>query len=520
MKHTLRTELSTAAAAVFHFQLSTLFTQKIMHITQNIEKIKRGLRQAGCVLVLTSTLSACDNMLVEAPKSLAVEVFYNTGEEVETAVNAVYRSLRVSAIPNYVATLECQSDWMYGRGSWTPLSDYQGLNDANITRVAGFWNSFYLAIRDANLVIANAPNGNAITQEEISKYVAEARFLRAYIYFQLVRNWGSIPLRTELNMSEKDLAKSTVEEVYSLIVSDLLNAETNLPDTPKDIGRPSLWAAKSLLADVYLERGNYEQAAARAKQVIDSGKFSLVGVKTVRDLQYNLFGPTILTTPEEIFYLKYSRLEAQGNYILWISNHPSTNLFSFGGAYAVHGDKTNPNFVNWEEGDLRKGLWDNIDFGLGANTLVSSKYVDPEAISQNGAGNDQPIYRYAEVLLLFAEAAARSEAQVSEEALEALNKVRRRAYGFDPETPAEIDYQMMGLTAESFIDLIIKERGYEFLYEGKRWHELKRTGKLGELIAYGKNKSVAEKHLLWPIPVSELNYNNLIDPSADQNPGY
>lgn len=482
--------------------------------------IKRGLLFAGCWIVLTLGLISCDSMLEESPKSVAVEVFYNTAEEVETAVNAIYIPLRINTIANYVATLECQSDWMYGRGSWTPLSDYQGLNDANITRVSGFWNDFYLAIRNANLVVQNAPKGASISQEDIQKYVSEAKFLRAYAYFNLVRNWGSIPLRTEGNMDEKDLPKSSVAQVYELIVADLLEAEAMLPAVPKDIGRPSIWAAKSLLADVYLELGNFQEAATRAKQVIDSGTFRLVATRSVGELQQNLFGPTLLTTPEEIFYFKFSRLQGQGNYILWISNHPSTNLFNFGGAYAVHGDKSNPNFENWDDEDLRKGLWDNINFGLGANTLVSSKYVDSEAISQSGAGNDLPVYRFADVLLLYAEAAARSEGQVSPAALEALNQVRRRAYGLIPDQTSDVDYELTGLTADSFVDLVIKERGYEFLYEGKRWLELKRTGKVEELVAYGKKKTVSPKHLLWPIPVSEMNYNNALDPSKDQNPGY
>lgn len=484
-----------------------------------IRSIKQQWWRICAAIVLIGGLGACDSMLVEKPKSLAVEVFYNTAEEVETAVNAIYRPLRISTFANYVATLECQSDWMYGRGSWTPLSDYQGLNDANITRVSGFWNSFYLAIRDANLVIQNAPNGSAISQEDIDKYVAEAKFLRAFTYFHLVRNWGSIPLRTEANMDEKDLPKSSESQVYDLIVADLLEAESKLPDTPKDIGRPSKWAAKSLLADVYLQLGNYQEAANRSKEVMDSGQFSLVPVSSVQDFQYKLFGPDILTTPEEIFYFKYSRLEGQGNYTLWISNHPSTNLFSFGGAYAVHGDNVNPNYINWDDLDLRKGMWDNINFGLGPTTLVSSKYVDPDAISQSGAGNDQPVYRFADVLLIYAEAAARAEGQVSPLALESLNQVRRRAYGYNPTAPSEVDYQSPGST-EQFVDLVVKERGYEFLYEGKRWHELRRIGRVNELIGYGKNKTVAEKHLLWPIPLSEMNYNNLLDPATDQNPGY
>jgi len=464
-------------------------------------------------------MSSCKEMLIEKPKSVAAEVFYNTREEVEAAVNAIYSPLRDGTMANYIATLECQSDWMYGRGSWDPLSQYQGLNDANITRVAGFWNAFYLAVRNANLVIQNAPNGNAISSEDISKLVGEAKFLRALTYFHLVRNWGAIPLRTEENMIEKDLPKSSVEQIYSLIISDLLNAEASLPDVPNAIGRPSKWAAKTLLADVYLQQERFQEAADKAEEVILADKYKLVGVQNREDLQYKLFGPEILTTSEEIFYLKYSRLANQGNYILWISNHPSTNLFNFGGAYAVHGDQTNPNFINWDNEDLRKSLWDNIDFGLGKNTLVSSKYVDPNAISQNGAGNDLPIYRYAEILLIYAEASTRAGNSVNEKALEGLNQVRRRAYGLNPEVISELDIES-SIAPSEFLDLVVRERGYEFLYEGKRWHELKRINRVAELIQTGKGKAVADKHLLWPIPVSEMNYNKALNPASDQNPGY
>ncbi len=481
----------------------------------------RRLMSLAVVLGLALAAVSCEDALVESPKAVAAEGFYQTAEEVESAVNAIYRPLRISTFPNYIATLECQSDWMYGRGSWTPLSDYQGLNDANITRVSGFWNDFYQAIRNANLVIQNAPKGASISAADVEKYVAEAKFLRAFTYFHLVRNWGGVPLRTEANMVEKDLAKSTAAQVYELIVTDLQAAESVLPETPKDVGRPSRWAAKTLLADVYMTLGNHSDAAARAKEVIDSGKFSLVQAKSVQDFQMNLFGPAILTSPEEIFYFKYSRLEAQGNYILWISNHPSTNLFKFGGAYAVHGDKTNPNFVAWDDDDVRKKLWDNISFGLGPNTLVSSKYVDKEAISQSGAGNDLPLYRYADVLLMYAEAVVKSEGSVSGKAIEALNRVRRRGYGLPSEAPSAVDITVADAASpEQFYDLVIKERGYEFLYEGKRWHELKRNGKVNELVLFGKKKTVADKHLLWPIPLSEMNYNGLLDPARDQNPGY
>jgi len=460
--------------------------------------------------------AACEKALEEAPKQISEENFYNTEAEVEAAVNAIYSPLRNNLMPNYIATLECQSDWMYGRGSWTPLSNYRGLDDANITRVQGFWNNFYLTIRNANLVILNA-----LEEEDFASYVAEARFLRAFSYFQLVRNWGGVPLRTEETMAVKDLPRKTEDEVYQLILSDLSAAMAVLPGTASASGRATKWAAKTLLAEVLLQLGRYSDAAEQAKEVMEAG-FSLVSVSEKEDFQYKIFGPDITSSSEEIFALKYARLPGQGNYILWISNHPSTHLFTPGGtgAYAVHGDATNPNYLDWDDRDIRKQLWDQIDFGLGPNTLVSAKYADPDALDQNTAGNDLPIYRLSDALLIFAEASAKAENSVSEAAMEALNKVHRRAYGYAPNAPAEVDYEITDHTVDSFVDLIIRERGYEFIYEGKRWLELKRTGKLDDLIQYGKGKSVMQKHLLWPIPLSETNFNTAIDPVSDQNPGY
>ena len=484
-----------------------------------MKQLLLNLYQYSLLVIGLVGFSSCEKSLEESPKSVAEEVFYNTKEEVETAVNAIYSPLR-GEIANYAATLEAHSDYMYGRGSWDPISQYQGLNDVNINRVSGFWNGFYLTIRNANLVIANAPNGNSISEGDINRYVAEAKFLRALTYFHMVRNWGSIPLRTEENMTVKDLEKNSVEDIYSLIVSDLTTAEGGLPDNPTHIGRPTRWAAKSLLSDVYLQLGRFQEAAARANEVIQSNKFSLVPIASVSDIQYKIFGPELLTTPEEIFYLKFSRREGYGNYILWISNHPNTGLYNFGGAYAVHGNATNIHYVNQDDDDIRKGLWDRINFGSGANTLVSSKYVDQEAVSNNGAGNDFPIYRFADVLLNYAEAAARSENTVSPAAMEALNKVHRRAYGHNPNAVSPVDYNASNYGVEAFIDLVIQERVYEFVYEGKRWFELKRTGKANELIQAAKGKTLAEKHLLWPIPISEMNYNNALDPATDQNPGY
>src|SRR5690606_37961087 len=119
----------------------------------------------------------------------------------------------------------------------------------------------------------------------------EAKFLRAFNYFQLVRNWAGVPLRTESNMTETDLKKSTPEEVYALIVADLLQAEQNLPDKASRVGKPTKWAAKTMLADVYLTLGKYAEARDKADDVLKSNKFSLVPIQSVSDFQTKVFGP-------------------------------------------------------------------------------------------------------------------------------------------------------------------------------------------------------------------------------------
>jgi len=477
----------------------------------------------GKMLPLTVGLmlffSSCDDLLTEEPRTVTEENFYNTAAEVETAVNAIYSPLRSENQTTFIATLECHTDYGYGRGSFAQYNDFQGMNSNNINRVAGFWNAFYLSIRNANIVIKNAPEGDAISPEDVDKYVSEARFLRALSYFHLVRNWGDIPLRTEENMENVELAKSSKEEVYDFILADLLEAETNLPEEQELLGRPTKFAAKTLLADVYLQLGQYSEAREKAQEVMASGKHGLVPIATRDDFQ-RIFGPDVITTPEEIFSLKFVRQPGQGNYLPWVYNHPSTGLYSFGGSYAVYSDATNTFYKNWEETDLRKHLWDRVDFGLGDSTLVTRKFIDSQAIGDNDAGNDLPLYRYAEVLLIFAEAAAREAGVPTEEAMEALNQVHRRAYGQDLSAPSPVDFVLGDYDEAAFIDLVLQEKAYEFQFEGKRWLDLKRTDKAEEIIMENKGISIAESHYLWPIPVSELEYNPALDPATDQNPGY
>jgi SusD family. len=476
------------------------------------------------VVLASLLLFSCEDALVESPKSLAVETFYNTTAEVEAAISAIYTPLRDQGCMGglYPTQLECYTDYGYGRGSHAVLSNFQGLDGTNQSRIGTFWDKFYLSIRNANIVIKNAPNGSKLTQADIAKYVAEAKFLRAFTYFHLVRNWGGVPVRTEENMTIQNIKRNSADEVYNLIYSDLQFAESNLPDNPSIAGKPTKWSAKTLLADVYFFQGKNAEARDKAKEVILSNKFSLVPVTVADDFQ-KIFGPDVITNSEEIFYLKFSRLgNAQGFGYLMYLNHPGTKYYGGGGYYTVYSTTSNSVIAAWDKNDLRySATWYPYNIGLGSNTILTKKFVDPLAPNANGAGNDYPLYRYADVLLLYAEADCRASGSVSADAMEKLNMVHRRAYGKSSVVAdASVDFKVSDYTKDTFINLAIRERGYETQFEAKRWHDLKRTGKVKEIIKTATGKDVAEKHLLWPIPVSELNYNTAIDPAKDQNPGY
>lgn len=468
------------------------------------------------ILLLTS----CTDSLVEKPKSLASENFYNTAAEVEAAVNAIYGPMRSDngLSINYPAQLEGLPDYGNSRGSQTPVSLYQGLDNTNINRVGVIWDNFYQSIRNANLVIANTPNGASVSDADKVKYIAEAKYLRSLIYFALVRNWAGVPIRTEANMTVADLKRSSIAEVYDLILSDALEAEKGLPDVPAAIGRPSKWAAKTLLSEVYMYKEDWKNSAAKAKEVIDSGKFSLVAVSQPEDFQ-KIYGPEVVNTPEEIFYFKYNRQQGFG---LVSYAHRKTSVYNYygpGGVYAQYTDSVSNSVIKkWDIKDLRKThILYNVDIGLGTSSCLYRKFRDPSATG--GGGNDYPWYRYADLLLFHAENDARANGAPTAASLESLNKVHRRAYGYPAETASAADFKLADFNLTTFVDKVVQERGYETMYEGKRWLDLKRLGIAKQRILEVKNIVIAEKHMLWPIPNSELLYNKALT-AADQNPGY
>ena len=122
--------------------------------------------------------------------------------------------------------------------------------------------------------------------------------------------------------------------------------------------------------------------------------------------------------------------------------------------------------------------------------------------------------------MIYAEAASRANNGPTVEAMECLNKVHRRGYGYNSETESPVDFKISDYDADSFFELVLQERGYEMILECKRWLDLLRTDKAVEAIKKAEGIAMDTSMLLWAIPVVETNYNKAIDPIKDQNPGY
>ena len=355
-----------------------------------------------------------------------------------------------------------------------------------------------------------------------TELIAEAKFLRALCYYHLVRDFGAVPLR--LNSTDGDMARTSVSKVYEAVIADLKDAEKDLPSSITVYGRPSLWGAKIMFAEVYLTLGEWANARDKAKEVMNSGAHSLVQVAELKDWD-NLFGPTVNGTSEEIFSIKYNAAYGWSwpFYLAWKSDVRSAY-----GAYVLYSDHANPFIVNWDDKDMRKqwgvfttfvdkssGEIDTLDFP----PMCFAKFRDPSAPGARASGNDFPMWRYADALLIYAEAASQAEGGPSSAAIDALNQVKRRGYGYPSDSASEIDYPASGWTAESFRDAVLQERAYEFISEGKRWKDLKRSGKAKEKILENLGKAVADRYMLWPIPQWEIDANTEMS-QADQNLGY
>ena len=480
--------------------------------------------------------AGCKKFLEEPDRSnFTLENYFTKPEHAESAVNAIYESLRSVTGGGFNGAPWMMLEFATGLAN-TELGQAQNsifvrnlVNNSDNDYGGVYWISSYRGIANANLAIAKIPD---ITMDDLlkKKYLGEARFLRAYYYYNLVRIFGKVPLIVQpVSLNSPDLypKPSTLDEIYKQITDDLTIAETaGLPFTDVK-GRVTTGAVKSLLSGVYLTMAGFplqkgkeyhQKAADKAAEVIASGKYDLF--PTYDDLH----NPAKKNIAENIFMVQFATLILPSNW--------QTSIVPYNQGISAYSDETGAIFANkefvesYQAGDKRaeEKQFYYKTFSLKTDRSKTKdlggyylyKHFDTDAqLNTKSSGLNWPLKRYAEILLTFAEA-SNEVSGPTEPAYAAINKVRKRA-----NLP-----ELASLTQQQFREAVWKERWYELSFENITWFDMARLKKafnvstkmfenfVGHKFSYGP--VLKERELLFPIPTAEIRNNkNLI-----QNPGY
>lgn len=448
------------------------------------------------MVILLGLMSCSESFTDLAPISQRnAGIFYKTASDMEVAVNAIYNTLKLDGAYNqsYWVLQELRSDNSFWDGTGlaeeiTVFDKFIDIPTSNISEAA--WIDSYLGISRANIVL-NRIEGIAMDENVKDQYIGEALFLRSLYYYHLAVAFGNIPLiltETASVAEGQEHRQVDASTVYAQLIADLILAEGLLPQSygSGDQGRATKGAAATLLGKIYLTTGDNTSAAAALRRVTGFG-YSLV--PTVADL----WGAQNEHNSESIFEVEFeSGFGNQGNVF--------TNQFNGDLSGTVTGGQRNiPErdlLDAHEDGDERFDLYDGI---TDTNTGWTTKYGVTNAAAVDDAPNNWVVFRYADVLLMLAEALGEGN-----EAYGLINQVRTRAGlgSIDANTPG------------SFSEKLLQERRVELAFENHRWADLLRFG-VAESVMSAQGKSTNGR-LLFAIPQRELDLNS----NFSQNSGY
>lgn len=483
------------------------------------------------ILMGISFLS-CEDIITEKPIDFLVPgSFPATEQDALAATTAAYTRLHSSIISFYYGFTPSDIAFQ-GQHNMRPVSWFLDLND-NDGDATALWQSNYQGIALANTVIQFVPDVSMNDQNLKERLIAEAKFLRAFYYFELVRVYGEVPILTEVVSNTDVLAgitRNTVEEVYGLIEQDLVEAISILPPeyVADEKGRATKWSATALLAKVYLTQGKWLEANTRAQEVINSGMFGLVADYNSlwsQNAEYVLM-PDKNGVPvnENVFDIQFKQDERNDFKQSWTGSRDTEIV---GATNAIGGGWENmlptTDYLDmFENGDLRKAI--SYVTELNGNILesprtpgagpISGKYLNADGDAPKGNNGSQNTYviRYSDVLLMRAE--AENELNGPGNAYSFINLVRERA-GISP---------LSGLDQSSFREALKKERATELGFEGHRKYDLLRWGIFVETIRNVQDPHMAvpaaniqDHHILMPVPARE---REISEGSISQNQGY
>tara|TARA_R110002124_G_scaffold287323_6_gene472831 strand:- start:1454 stop:2932 length:1479 start_codon:yes stop_codon:yes gene_type:complete len=486
------------------------------------------------ILVFLGMSSCSEDFLEIFPETTLNEGnFYQTQEEFILLANGCYVPMRNYEKDLHWVLAELISDNTSFQYNIRTGEAVRGVIDQFIitsdNRGYGqFWDLSYNGITRCNKLLAEIDREGVSWSNEAYKdrSEGEALFLRALYYFNLVRQYGGVPLVTMPITAQEavNIDRSTEEQVYQQIISDLESATTHFSNatTVHEDGRANKYAAQALLGKVYLTQKNYTQAASVLKEVIDSGQYSLLPEYA------DLYDPSNPDFTETLFSIQYSEnnRDLSNRFIFmfapWssegeITNRPNISMVSAGWNIPTE------DLVNaFEEGDKRKAVsintWTGPDWdGEIRDLSYIGKFKPPVSAPDDRCGDNMPVLRYSDVLLMYAEAL--NGLGRTGEAIPFVEMVRNRAGLTDA---------LNGYDQTSLQDLIMHERQVEFCFENQRWYDLKRSGKAVEVMsAHGVREkemkpflfdasfNITANKLLAPIPAEQILINRL-----EQNSGY
>ncbi|MBC8053912.1 MAG: RagB/SusD family nutrient uptake outer membrane protein [Sphingobacteriaceae bacterium] len=443
----------------------------------------KNIKFSFLAFILLLSATSCNKWLELKPQDGIIrEDFWKTKEQLRSAVFGAYSSLlavpekRPGLMQNMLVWGELRADMMGIGSSFTNNDmDYKN-NEILPNSVYSNWATLYNTINVCNTVIEFGPtvrdNDKTISEAEVNEYLAEAYGLRAYMYFYLLRLWGEVPLQLKASSSDskiEQLAKSSKEVIYNQIVSDLDFAARNIAENygsnDQNKGRLTVYGIYALQADVYLWGENYTECIAACKRIEDSGKFGLIE-GTDPELWFRELYITG-NSNESIFEIQFDR-DSQNPWFSLLAAIPNRYAATFymDDFFGIT-DPTTPtirdirsNGASYNQA-LSGMLWKHVGTNYGSNTAVLNGNSDHNWI----------VYRYADILLMKAEALAWTGDGVK--ALELVDIIRNRSTPIFNGTVETVDpgipYQVS--------DYILKERAREFAFEGKRWFDLLRHAK-------------------------------------------
>lgn len=455
-----------------------------------------------CLAAALLSSSCADSFFdLEPNDKVVVGKVYTTASDFDVAVIGCYAKLQ-SQVHFYTECCEYRSDNLNLSAPTAGTQDRYDIDHFSEKPSNGilssYWANFNNNVYRCNLILDRIDA--AKFDETLKKqYKGEAMFVRALTYFNMFRVWGGVPMtRTVVTVNEAmKIRRSSDEETFNFIAGDLKQIidENMLPDSYQgtSIGRATSYAAKALLGKVYLTFHKY----AEARDVLSSlvGKYELI--KPIG----KVFSVDNKMNNEIIFAVRFNKeVEGEGH-SYWFN---ITNLT----------DETNQSdaLLNCFDGnDERKALITYVS--AGKNVCLMPKFMDTKSTTYNVVGNDQILLRYADVILMYAEALNEIGYDASEGsiALKQLNDVRERA-GISKLTAVDVPNK------EAFKKAILDERQREFPYEGQRWFDLVRMGYAKQAL-HAEGIEVQDYQLLFPIPQTEI--EKIGNASILwQNPGY